>query len=143
MQQPGITSKYTEPATVLSVSSLEDDHVTLQAIVGHSKARGSAAARCGEGLRRSSRIGAAVQVAHDPDPQSEEPGGSAAWSIGASRRRVWKDCWRKQPPFRSNREGPATRKGAYPSSVSDFVRAAEECISRGMPDVEEAHVEAG
>ena len=35
MQQPGI--KYAESVKVLSVSSFENDHAALQAIVGHSK----------------------------------------------------------------------------------------------------------
>jgi DNA-binding response OmpR family regulator len=37
MQQSRITSKYTESVTVLSVSPLEDDHTTLQLIIGHSR----------------------------------------------------------------------------------------------------------
>jgi len=34
--QPGIASSRTETLTVLSVSPLEEDHLSLQAIVGHS-----------------------------------------------------------------------------------------------------------
>jgi DNA-binding NtrC family response regulator len=36
MQQTGTPSKGTEPVRVLSVSPLENDHATLQAIIGHS-----------------------------------------------------------------------------------------------------------
>jgi len=35
--QPGVLANRTESVTVLSLSPLEDDHASLQAIVGHSK----------------------------------------------------------------------------------------------------------